>query len=109
MTMSSDRTEAERKALREIVEQLENPAKTLQKQKLLQRTVLGIGYVGLLVGFILTWHQMVNPVASSLVVAISGAAVGMGVFMKWSGSMWPITVKYIDLERVKKRLEELEC
>ncbi|HYQ72053.1 MAG TPA: hypothetical protein VET88_09025 [Gammaproteobacteria bacterium] len=106
--MSPNSTDTERKALRDIVEQLENPVKTLRKQKLLQRTVLGIGYVGLLVGFILAWHQLVGPVAASLIVAFSGAAVGMGVFMIWSESLWPVTVKYVDLERIKQRLDELE-
>ena len=106
--MSLDSIETERKALREIIAQLEDPAKALRKQKLLQRTVLGIGYIGLLIGFILAWHQMVSPVAASLIVAFSGAAVGMGVFMKWSESMWPVTVKYVDLERIKQRLDELE-
>lgn len=107
--MSTDNTEKERKALLEIVEQMENPAATIKKQKFLQRVVFGIGYLGLLAGFILAWHRVVNPVASSLVVAFAGAAIGLGVFLKWSGSMWPVTVKYIDLERVRQRLDELNA
>ena len=106
--MSPANTESERKALREIVGQLENPDETLEKQKRMQRVILGIGYVGLLIGFILAWHQTVSPVSSSLIIAISGAAVGLGVFLRWLGKMWPYTARYVDLDRVRQRLEELE-
>ena len=106
--MATNDIEAEKKALREIIEQIENPGETLQKQKKLQRIVFGAGYTGLLIGFIIAWHEMTGPVISSLIIAFSGAAIGMGVFLKWSAGMWPVTAKYVDIERVKQRLEQLE-
>ena len=106
--MTTNNIEAEKKALREIIEQIEDPGETLRKQTKLQRIVFGLGYTGLLLGFIVAWHETVSPVVSSLMIALSGAAIGMGVFLKWSGGMWPTTAKYVDLERVKQRLEQLQ-
>ena len=106
--MASTNTESELRALRDLVEQLENSSETERKQHLIRRIFLSAGYAGLVIGFIFAWHNVVHVVLASVLIALAGASVGIGVFLSWSIKQWPLTIRFVDLERLKRRIRELE-
>ena len=106
--MLNNNAQSELKILRELVQQLQDPAEAERKHKRLRHILLSVGYTGLVIGFLLIWHSIIHVVISSLIVAMAGAAVGMGVFLGWLIKQWPITSRYVDMDRVKQRLTELE-
>ena len=98
----------ERKILRDVIEQTSNPEETERKQRNLRRMVYGVGYAGLLVAFFLGLNGVGSPFSAVLIAAFSGIAIGFVLFLQFAQRQWPVTRQYIDLDRIRKRLEELE-
>lgn len=105
--MSDPDPKYERKVLLDVVEQMEDPDKTTRRQRVVLRAISAIGYLGVLVAFILAQEETVHPFASAFLAASSGCALGFAVFLRFAQKQWPVTRKHIDMESVKKRLDEL--
>ncbi len=98
----------EKKLLLDVVEQMSDPEKTMGKQRVMCRTLYAIGYIGLLLAFILALNEVVHPFTSAFLAAIAGCTLGFAVFLQSARKQWPVTRKHIDMESVRKRLNELE-
>lgn len=107
--MPSKAIEHEKKILRDLVEQLGDPGETMRKQAVMRRLLFGLGYGGLLAGFVLAMGSLLHPFAIAVICAVSGAALGFGVFLRFAKDQWPITKRHVDLDSVKRRLAELEA
>ena len=97
----------ERKVLRDVVEQMEDPADTYRKQVLLRRALIALGVSGLVAGFFVAINELAHPFVAAVVTAIAGTALGFGLFLELAHRQWPITRKHIDMSSVRKRLDEL--
>jgi Na+/proline symporter len=98
----------EKKILLDVVKQMKNPEDTERSQSLIRRTIFAISYIGLLAAFIMALNKMGHPFISALLAAASGCATGFAIFMQFAQKQWPVTRKYINMERVQKRLDEFE-
>ena len=98
----------EKKVLLDVVDQMEDFEKTQRKQATLKRVIIGVGTTGLLIAFFLAINGLAHPVLATVVAGIGGSAVGFGLFLDIVHKQWPVTRKYIDMERVRKRIDEIE-
>jgi hypothetical protein len=62
----------------------------------------------LVVAFLLGINAAAHPFIVAMVAAAGGVAVGFGLFLNFVHKQWPVTRQYFDLDRVRKRLDELE-
>lgn len=106
--MKDSEIEFEIKILNNVVEQMSDPEETERKQKLMRRVIYGLGYLGLLVAFILSMNDVTHPFTAAFLAGVSGSVIGFALFLQFAQKQWPITRKYINMESIKKRLEELE-
>jgi len=97
----------EKKILLDVVEQMKDPLATQQKQANLRRTIQGVSLAGLTAAFFLGINNLVQPFVIALVAAIAGCGIGFGLFLNLAQKQWPITSRHIDMESVRKRLQEL--
>ena len=98
----------EKKVLLEVVEQMKDIDATARKQATLRRAVLSLGSAGLVVAFFLAINNLVHPVIVAFVAGFSGCAVGFGLYLEFAPKQWPVTRKYIDMNSIRKRLDELQ-
>lgn len=106
--MKSPAEEDERRLLRDVVEQLRDPEETLRKQARIRRLIFGLGDCGLLFAFIFAINDVLHPFAIAFLAAVSGFAIGWGLFLNFARKQWLITRKHINLESIKVRLKEIE-
>jgi hypothetical protein len=98
---------SERKILLDIVEQLKDPDKTLHKQMQLKRFIYSVGWIGLVTAFMLAINDMTHIIVTTFIAGMAGSAVGFGTFLDFAQKQWPVTMRHIDLDSVKMRLDEL--
>jgi len=98
----------EKRILRDVVEQMRDPEQTGRRQETLRRVIVGAGSAGLIAAFVLALNQVTHPFVSALLAAAAGAAAGFGLFLDFAHKQWPVTRRHIDMESVRRRLEELE-
>ena len=98
----------EKKILLVVVEQMKDPEATNRKQAILRRTLFGLGAAGLVVTFILAMDELVHPFAVAVLAAMAGSAIGFGLFLDFAQKQWPVTRKHVDMNSVRKRLDELK-
>ena len=98
----------EKKVLLEVVGQMENPDETMRKQLRLKRVILGIGSAGLVAAFFLAINELASNMLITVIAALGGCATGFGLFLESAQKQWPVTARYIDMQSVRKRLDELE-
>ena len=106
--MSSQTPEFEKKILRDVLEQLKDPAETSRKRALARQVIFGVGSFGLVVSFFLAINAISHPLLAAFLAAGSGCVIGFGLYLDFAHKQWPITREHINLESVKKRLKELE-
>jgi len=94
--------------LRDVVEQMADPEATERKQASAQRLILGLGCAGLAAAYFLALNSLTHPLASGLVAAGAGCAVGFSQFLSFARKQWPVTRRHINMESVRRRLEELD-
>ena len=98
----------EKKVLLDVIEQMKDPEATWRKQLQIKRVILGTGYVGLITVLFFALHGITHPFTSALLAAAAGCAIGLGSFMEFSINQWPVTRKHIDMDSVRRRIDELE-
>lgn len=98
----------ERKVLRDVVRQMRDAEETGRKQTQLRRIILGAGYAGLLAAFFFSLNDLVHPFTSAFLAAFAGCALGFAVFLQFAHKQWPVTRRHIDMESIRRRLDELE-
>ena len=98
----------ERKTLLDVVEQMKDPDETARKQNRVRRALSAFGYLGLLAAFIMALNDAAHPFASAFLAGLAGCATGLAIFLQFAHKQWPVTRKHINMESVKKRLDELE-
>ena len=98
----------EKKVLRDVVEQFDNPTETLRKQSAMRRLIMGLGTVGLFLGFFVGINELLHPFVVGIICAVSGVSVGFGVFLQFAQKQWPVTKRHVNLQSVRERLRELE-
>lgn len=106
--MKSPADECEKSLLLDVVEQLRDPEETLRKQARIRRLIFGLGDCGLLVAFILAINDVWHPFSSAFLAAVSGFAIGWGLFLNFARKQWQITRKHINLESIQQRLKEMD-
>lgn len=100
--------EFEKKILRDVVEQMRDTDATERKQSTLRRVIFGLGYAGLLIAFFVAINSLVPAFTSAFIAAVSGSAIGFALFLRFASKQWPITRQHIDMDSVRRRLDELE-
>lgn len=98
----------EKKTLLDVVEQMKHPDETARKQSWVRRTFFVFGYLGLLAAFIMALNEFSHPFASAFLAAVAGCAIGLAIFLQFAHKQWPVTRKHINMESVKRRIDELE-
>jgi len=96
----------EKKVLLEVVKQMKDPEETARKQNSMRAVLLTSGSVGLLAAFMMALNQATHPFVSAFLAAAAGCAIGLATFLHFVQKQWPITRKYVDMDRVRKRLDE---
>jgi len=99
--------EFEKRVLSDVIKQMADPEITDRDQRGMRKVVLGIGSTLLFVAILLAINDLAHVFFICILSTAGGAAIGMGAFVEWSHRQWPVTRDYIDMERVRKRLEEL--
>ena len=97
----------EKKILLTVVEQMSDLESTARKQDTLRKGLLGGGSTVLLVAFILAIGGVVHAFTSAFLAAMAGCAIGFGAFLEFAHKQWPVTRKHLDMESVRRRLNEL--
>lgn len=97
----------EKKVLRDVVRQLEDADNTAIKQRRVRRAVVGAGSLTVLAALLLAIDARLDSLIIAGIAALGGVGIGFGVFMDFTIEQWPVTRKYIDLDRVRERLKEL--
>jgi len=97
----------ERKVLLEVVKQMKDPEETARKQNSMRRVILTLGSIGLLAAFMMALNEATHPFVSAFMAAAAGCAIGLATFLQFVQKQWPITRKYIDMDGVRQRLNEL--
>lgn len=98
----------ERKVLQDVIEQLKEPDQTMRKQIRLKRVIYGVGSIGLMIAFILAINDLTHAIIITFIAGMAGSAVGFATFLDFAQKQWPVTLKHIDLDSVKARLDQLE-
>ena len=98
----------EKKVLLEVVEQMRDVDATARKQATLRRAVLSLGSAGLVAAFFLTINGLAHGAVVAFIAGFAGCAIGFGLFLEFAHKQWPVTRKYIDMDSVRKRLDELQ-
>ena len=98
----------ERKVLRDVVRQMEDVDETARTQARTRRVMVTAGSVILTLALLLAIDARLDSLIIAIVAALGGIAIGFGVCLDFTIQQWPVTRKYIDMERVRKRLEELD-
>ena len=98
----------EEKTLLDVVEQMQDPDDTARKQNWVRRVFFVVGYLGLLAAFIMALNELMHPFTSAFLAGVAGCAIGFAIFLQFSHRQWPITRKHINMESVRKRIDELE-
>lgn len=106
--MQSPAEKDEKRLLSDVIEQLRDPEETLRKQARIRRWIFGLGDCGLLIAFIFAINDVLHPFASAFLAAVSGFAIGWGLFLNFARKQWLITRRHINVETIKARLKELE-
>ena len=97
----------EKKILLDVVDQMKDPEATNRKQAILRRATFGVGAAGLLVAFFLAINELAAPMVIAFLAAMGGSATGFGLFLDFAQKQWPVTRKHIDMNSVRRRLDEL--
>ena len=58
--------------------------------------------------FFLAINNLAHPVVVAFVASFAGCSVGFGLYLAFAQKQWPVTRKYIDMNSVQKRLNELQ-
>lgn len=98
----------EKKVLLEVVEQMKDTDATARKQAKLRRAMLSLGSAGLVAAFFLALNNLAHPVVVAFVAGFAGCGIGFGLYLEFAQRQWPVTRKYIDINSVRKRLDELK-
>lgn len=98
----------EKKVLLDVVEQMKDPEATLRREVARRKTILAAGGAGVVIAFFLAINSLVHPFFVALVAAAAGCVAGFAIFLEFAQKQWPITRKYVDLDGVRRRLEELQ-
>ena len=107
-SMKKPDPESEKKILLDVVEQLEDPDKTMHKQMQLKRFIYSVGLIGLVAAFMLAINDITHVIVTTFLAGMAGSAVGFGTYLDFAQRQWPVTIRHIDLDSVKTRLDELE-
>jgi len=97
----------ERKVLLDVVQQMKDPEATMRKEAGRRKAILGIGAAGVAVAFFMALNGLAHSFVVALVAAIAGCVLGFAIFLEFAQRQWPVTRKYIDMDGVRRRLEEL--
>jgi flagellar motor component MotA len=97
----------EKKVLLDIVEQMKDTADTERTQATLRKAIYSIGAAGLVMGFFLAIKGLAHAISVAFVAGFSGCAIEFGLFLDFAQKRWPITRKHVDMNSVRKRLDEL--
>ena len=98
----------EKKILLDVVEQMGDIEATNRKQSVLKKTILGLGVAGLALAFFMALHGILHAFSIAILAGMSGCALGFWLFLDFAQKQWPVTRKHIDMDSVRKRLEELD-
>lgn len=98
----------EKKILLEVVRQMKDVERTARQQATMKRVILGLGAAGLTAAFVLALYPAVHPVSVAFVAGAGGIAAGFGLYLDFAHRQWPITRRHIDMDSVRRRLDELE-
>ena len=98
----------ERKVLLDVVEQLRDPDKTMKKQTGIKKVFQAIGTTGFVVAVYIALEDLTYDVVPTLIAVMSGFFVGIAMFLNSLQKQWPVTVDYVDMQRVEARLQELD-
>lgn len=98
----------EKKVLLDVVDQMKDVEATARKQATLKGAILSLGSAGLVVAFFLVINRILHPIAVIFIAGFAGCAIGFGLYLEFAGKQWPVTRKFIDMDRVRKRLDELQ-
>jgi len=98
----------EARILREVLQQTEEPDAALAQQHKVRRAMYTIGSVGLLMALLLAFGNYGPSWLAVVVAAVAGFAAGAAVLHEQILNRWPVTVQYLDLDRVRVRLQALE-
>jgi len=99
--------EYERKVLRDVQKQLENPEETARQQAKLRKLIHGIGSAGIFIAFLMAFGGYGHPILMVFIGAFSGSLVGWGLFVGFAARQWPVTQTHIDADSIRTRLNEL--
>lgn len=97
----------EKKILLDVVEQMKDVEETARKQAWLRRAMFGLGTTGVIIAFFAAINELLHPVAVAFLAGMAGSAIGFGLFLDFAQKQWPVTRKHIDMNSVRKRLDEL--
>ncbi|HSF02709.1 MAG TPA: hypothetical protein VLA62_06850 [Solirubrobacterales bacterium] len=97
----------EKKVLRDVAEQMRDPAETQRQQGVLRKAVAGGGMAGLVAAFFLAINELGHPFLAAFLAAAAGCATGFGLLLGLVHRQWPVTRRHIDMESVRRRLQEL--
>lgn len=98
----------EKKVLLDVVRQMKDVERTARQQATMKRVILGLGAAGLTAAFVLALGELVHPFAVPFVAGMGGMAAGFGLYLAFAHKQWPITRRHIDMESVRRRLQELQ-
>ena len=98
----------EKKVLLDVVEQMKDPDATARRQATLRGVVMSLGSAGLVVAFFLAINGLANSIFVGFAAGLAGCAVGFGLYIGFAQKQWPVTRRYIDMNSVRKRLDELQ-
>ena len=105
--MKDSDSEFEKRILLDVIEQMSDPGATGRKQTTLRAVTLEAGSIGLVIAFFLALNEITHPFISAFFAAMAGCAIGFGLFLRFAQRQWPITCKHIDLQSVRRRLNEI--
>ncbi len=106
--MADNNESYEKKVLHDVFDQLNDPVETERKQGTLIKSLLGGGGAGIFIAFLLAFVTRVHPVFITFIAGMSGVALGFGYYLVYTQKQWPYTKQYIDLEKIQKRLDEID-
>jgi hypothetical protein len=98
----------EQKVLLDVVQQMNDPEATMRKEAGRRKAILGVGTAGVVVAFFLALNGLVHSFVVALVAATAGCVLGFAIFLEFAQRQWPVTRKFIDMDGVRRRLEELQ-
>lgn len=98
---------SEKKILKDVVRQMADFAATERKQARLQRVILASGAIALTIAFFLAINEIVHPFIVAVIAAMAGTLIGFSLLFEMVLKQWPVTRQHVDMESVRRRLDEL--